>query len=100
MIIEFPKKYDVRMHGYVSDGAFISIPGEHRQALIDTLNQQDWIQFVFTSTADLHVLISAAYEISAEQAHAALCQLCEHVMSPPVDVDREVWGDVLGEMSE
>ena len=100
MIIEFPKKYDVRMHAGIDGGLFVSVPNEYRQALIDVIEQQPWIQLVSKFCQDLHVYISRAYVITDQQAHDALCQLCEHVMSPPVEVDREVWGDAIGGVAE
>jgi hypothetical protein len=100
MIIEFPKKYSVRMFdgtGSVAvGGAFVSLPAEYRAEAMGLFSRQPWINGVYSKpSGDIHVYISRAYEITDEQAYAALRQLCEHVMSPPVEVDREVWGDAV-----
>jgi len=101
MIIEFSKKYHVKKW---CDGYFaISVPVEKVQPLLDLLNQQQWLANVFSpdvANKDIKCATSAAYDVTDEQAQAALCRLCEHVMSPPVEVDLTVWGDALGDAKE
>lgn len=96
MVIEFPKKYSVKKW---HDRYFtISVPVEKVRPLLDLLNQQPWLANVFgpdLANKDIKCTTSAAYDVTDEQAHDALCRLCEHVMSPPADVDMTVWGDAL-----
>jgi len=42
MIIEFPKRYDVKMH-LSNSGAIVTMPAEYTTALIELLNQQPWV---------------------------------------------------------
>lgn len=89
MIIEFPKKYTVRM---VHDGIFfVYVPAEHKVAVYELLAKQPWLKVYNDEVGALNCYISPAYDITPEQAHDALCRLCEHVMTPDVEVDREVW---------
>lgn len=97
MIIEFPKKYKVTVYFDSDPVAFVDVPAEYRQELAKPLMMQPWASVRMSDNTTMVVSISRAYDITADQAHAALCQLCEYVMSPP-EVDREVWGDVLGEV--
>jgi hypothetical protein len=99
VIIEFPKKYKVVVFFDSDPVAFVDVPSEYHQALADLLMRQPWIDAVRREFSTAQVSISRAYEITSEQAHAALCQLCEHVMSPPAEVDRDVWGEAIGEVS-
>ena len=96
MIIEFPKKYNVRKANGI-DIFFVTVPPDNKAALLTILTTQPWISVVFPADdgESLCLRISKAYIITDEQAHDALCRLCEHVMSPPVDVDMTVWGDAL-----
>lgn len=99
MIIEFPKKYDVRMVDGRA-GALVELPAEYRAAAMELFNAQPWINEASPLLSSINVYISRAYEITTEQAHTALCRLCEHIMSPPVEVDPEVWGDALDEANK
>jgi hypothetical protein len=96
MIIEFPKKYSVRKANGV-DIFFATVPHESVEAFLALLAEQPWIRTVFSAddSESVGIRISNAYTVTDEQAHDALCRLCEHVMSPPVDVDMTVWGDAL-----
>jgi len=95
MIIEFPRKYSIRLAADCST-AIVTVPAEYTGALIKLLKQQPWISRAEPLLEHIDVSISRAYDINVGQARSALCQLCEHVMSPPVEVDRDVWGDALG----
>jgi hypothetical protein len=96
MIIEFPKKYHVEMRkGNL--GAIITVPSEYTAPLIELLKQQPWVAVANPLVECINVYISKAYRISSEEAYTALSQLCEFVMSSPPEVDKDVWGDVLGQ---
>jgi hypothetical protein len=96
MIIEFPKKYTVACVGRWFE---ISIPTEFVAPLTSALMRQTWLSHVFgpdPANPNIKCVASDAYDVSIKQAHDALCCLCEHVMSPPVEVDMAVWGEALG----
>lgn len=90
MIIEFPQKYSV-VHR--QEFFTVSVPDQFRGEMVELLEKQQWIQFTI-SAADIMVFISKAYEITDKQTYDALCQLCEYIISPPVEVDEEVWGEI------
>lgn len=91
MIIEFPKKYTVTQ--VTPDLYLLSVPTDTISALIALLNQQPWLRVYpyYPENMGVHCLVSPAYDITPEQAHDALCRLCEHIMTPDTEVDREVW---------
>lgn len=91
MIIEFPKKYDVTQ---VTPNLYLlSVPADTTRALLALLNQQPWLRVYPYRPENLgvHCLVLSAYDVTSEQAYDALCKLCEHVMAPDVEVDRDVW---------
>lgn len=92
LIINFPKKYSVRH--CVLETWEVSIPTEYREQLREILNAQGWIQKVIDQQVRFVVVISLAYEVTVEEANDALCQLCESVMSPQVELYPEVWSDL------
>lgn len=98
MVIEFPKKYTV---AYLGRWFEISIPTEFVAPLTEVLMAQAWLSNVFSpdpANPNIKCVASDAYDVTDEQAYAALCRLCEHVMLPPVDMD--IWGDALGGATE
>ncbi len=90
MIIEFPKKYTVKMvHEKIF---FVYVPMECKSAIYELLAKQPWLKaYDDHEVGAINCYISPAYDVTSEQAHDALCRLCEHVMAPDVEVDREVW---------
>ena len=81
MIIEFPKKYNV----IGADRMFtVTVPDEYADSLLSMIKRQPWIKaswFVLPDDKAIICIISSAYDVTDEQAHDALCRLCEHVMS-------------------
>ncbi len=93
MNIEFPERYHI--HEIVPTMYDITVPNEYAAALLNILKQQRWVVNAFPFRTRITVIISEAYEVNSDQAHEALCRLCEHVMQPAADVDIEIWGEVL-----
>jgi len=95
MVIEFPKKYSVKKVG-IYNAFYVTVPSEYVKEMTELIAKQAWISAAYPpdTIESFYVMISDAYEVSEQQAHDALCRLCEHVMSPPVDM--AVWGEALG----
>jgi len=101
MIIEFPKRYKVFVGMY--GDCVVDIPVEYAAPLIVLFNQQPWIVALIQPAEDGYPIIfrlSGAYEITIEQARDAINRLCEHVMCPPVELDKEIWGEALGALNQ
>lgn len=100
MIIEFPKKYSVKLSSneiYFN----VSVPEEYIQDLHALFLEQKWISSAFKhDPGDITVFASMAYEVTNEQAKQALEQLCEFVMSPPVQMDGALSDELSAILSE
>jgi hypothetical protein len=96
MQIEFPKKFDVE---HIVGGIYhVEVPNEYVQPLTELLEVQSWIRRVQVLAVDdgkITVYCSKAYVFTAEEAHAAICKLAEHILDPLPDVDAEVWGEAF-----
>lgn len=100
MIIEFPAKYHIKGSG----GSFtVSIPRDLYPYMVAALRRQPWINGIYPDDWGIDVFVSRAYEISERQAIDALSRLCEFVMSPPVEMSKELEHEieeVLGEIPQ
>ena len=99
MIIEFPKKYSVKRSPARNFFAFnVQVPKEYEAEAVTLLRQQPWAESVYGSpgpiSGSILVFVSLAYEISEAQAIDALSRLCESILSPQVEMDADLAGEL------
>lgn len=90
LIIEFPRKYNVRHDG--ANMYTVSAPRDIADEVLATIKSQPWISTAHQpwESGKLSVYVSYAYDVSTEQAIGALGRICEHIMEPQPEMDTEL----------